>query len=217
MYNTKFIQVLNGVKAGDRVLLSPPFDTQSQDLGGEILSADEKVSAATNAPTAPAPRPSELGPSYTSTPEGQPAVPVAMQAAASIGNGDGAGNGAANGAPGGAAPAGGFDPAEFMKQFDKNGDGQIDETEREAIKTAMAARMGGQGGPGGGFDREEMVKRFDKNGDGELDDEERTAMRASFGQRAPGGRGGRRDGGPNTGTPGAAGRGEARPVAPGTL
>lgn len=216
MYNTKFIQVLNGVNAGDRVLLSPPFDTQSQDLGGEILSADEKVSAATNAPTEPAPRPSELGPSYTSTPEGQPAVPVAMQASAAIENGDDARNGAANNAPGG-APAGGFNPAEFMKQFDKNGDGQIDETEREAIKTAMAARMGSQGGPGGGFDREEMVKRFDKNGDGELDDEERTAMRASFGQRAPGGRGGRRDGGPNTGTPGAAGRGEARPVAPGTL
>lgn len=43
LYNTKYIQILSGVKEGDRVLLSPPFDTQSKDLTGEILAPDEKA------------------------------------------------------------------------------------------------------------------------------------------------------------------------------
>jgi hypothetical protein len=34
---------LSGVKEGDRVLLAPPFDTQSKDLTGEILAPDEKA------------------------------------------------------------------------------------------------------------------------------------------------------------------------------
>lgn len=74
-----------------------------------------------------------------------------------------------------------------MKQFDKNGDGELDETERTAMRETMAARFGAQGGQGrqggqgGGFNREEMMKRFDKNGDGELDESERAAMRAEFG------------------------------------
>jgi HlyD family secretion protein len=43
LYNTKYIQIISGVKEGDRVLLSPPFDTQSKDLTGEILAPDEKA------------------------------------------------------------------------------------------------------------------------------------------------------------------------------
>jgi hypothetical protein len=79
-----------------------------------------------------------------------------------------------------------------MKQFDKNGDGELDEQEREAMRTAMAVRGGGRGG-GPRMSREEMLKRFDKNGDGELDDEERAAMRESQGRR--GGPGDRPQGG----------------------
>ncbi len=43
LYNTKFIEILKGAKEGDRVLLSPPFDTQSKDLAGEILNPEEKA------------------------------------------------------------------------------------------------------------------------------------------------------------------------------
>jgi len=39
--------------------------------------------------------------------------------------------------------------AQFMKQFDTNGDGDIDESEREAIREHFRG-MGGWGGPGGG-------------------------------------------------------------------
>ena len=44
--------------------------------------------------------------------------------------------------------------AQFMKQFDTNGDGDIDETEREAIREHFRG-MGGRGGPGGGPGRGE--------------------------------------------------------------
>jgi Ca2+-binding EF-hand superfamily protein len=75
----------------------------------------------------------------------------------------------------------------MMKEFDKNGDGELDEEERNAMRETLRQRFGGPGGPGGGgrgpgFNREEMLKRFDKNGDGELDEEEREAMRAEFGR-----------------------------------
>ncbi len=51
MYNTKFIQITKGLKEGDRILLSPPFDLQEKDLEGAVLSQEEKVKAAkTNVP-----------------------------------------------------------------------------------------------------------------------------------------------------------------------
>jgi hypothetical protein len=41
MYNTKFIQVSSGLKAGDQVLLAPPFDAKEKDLGGAIFADGE--------------------------------------------------------------------------------------------------------------------------------------------------------------------------------
>jgi hypothetical protein len=80
---------------------------------------------------------------------------------------------------------------EFMKRFDKNGDGKLDETERKAARSAIAKRGGGskgtdrpntdgsnKSGSGGGF-----LKRFDKNGDGKLDETERKAARSAFADR----------------------------------
>lgn len=73
-----------------------------------------------------------------------------------------------------------------MKEFDKNGDGELDEEERVAMRETLRQRFGAIDGPGGGRgqmpNREELLKRFDKNGDGELDEEEREAMRAEFGR-----------------------------------
>ena len=43
LFNTKFIEIVKGVKEGDRVLLAPPFDAQEKDLEGAVLAADEKV------------------------------------------------------------------------------------------------------------------------------------------------------------------------------
>src|SRR6185436_11497414 len=136
MFNTKFIQVANGLKAGDRVLLSPPFDTQEKDLEGSVLAEDEKAKVApTNAPARRA------NPA-TETPAGQPGFgPIAAAGNANPGQPQLAAN---QDAPKG----GGFNREEFMKQFDKNGDGDIDETEREGMRAAMAARFGG-GAPDG--------------------------------------------------------------------
>ncbi|MEI8380819.1 MAG: EF-hand domain-containing protein [Planctomycetota bacterium] len=79
--------------------------------------------------------------------------------------------------PGGSGDGNGPDREAILKRFDKNGDGQLDETERAAARKAMEERGGaGPGnGPGNGPGREEILKRFDKDGDGKLNDEERAA------------------------------------------
>ncbi len=62
--------------------------------------------------------------------------------------------------------------AEFMKRFDKDGDGQISDSEREeGFKTFREERE---------KRREEFMKKFDKDGDGQLSEEERNAVRDSF-------------------------------------
>lgn len=187
LFNTKFVQILSGLEPGERVLLSPPLDTGSRDLEGSLLADSEKArSLATNLP---------------------PAVTTVAAAAAIPPNGAGTGNAgrpAGNGPTergsgprtpnptepalaGGAGGPPGFDRETMMKEFDKNGDGQLDDEERAAMRAVLQQRFGqagfGGGGPRGQMpNREEMLKRFDKNGDGELDDQEREAMRAEFGR-----------------------------------
>ena len=51
MFNTKFIEILDGLKEGDEVLLAPPYDTQARDLEGGMLKPGD-ARAATNAPPA---------------------------------------------------------------------------------------------------------------------------------------------------------------------
>jgi HlyD family secretion protein len=137
MYNTRFIQINSGIQEGDRVLLAPPFDTEDQDLSGAILAAAE-IRSMTNfniaLPEAPARNREGRG-------EGSTAV----------------------GAPGGRAPAvapasepgmaGGAEPVsavaadrapragmgEMMARFDTDGDGQLSETERAAMRETLAA------------------------------------------------------------------------------
>lgn len=181
MFNTKFIQIAKGLEGGEFVLLSPPFDA-AKDIEGGVLEPDEKAKLApTNAPAArPSPAmPDEtpvIGPVASAGPN--PGAPNAMMRRQENG-----GPQAGQGAPGG------FNPEEMLKRFDKNGDGQLDDEERNAMRESLGGQRGA-GGPGG-FNREEMMKRFDKNGDGQLDEEERNAMRESFGgQRGAGGPGG---------------------------
>lgn len=184
MFNTKFIEVTQGLREGDRVLLAPPLETQEKDLEGTVLAEDEKAKAATNLPPRVAP---PAGPPGISPAVGEPVADTGMR-----GQGDDS------------RRRGDFNSEEMMKQFDKDGDGKLDEGERDAMRSAMAARFAGGGRAGRSgtnsgprMDREEMLKRFDKNGDGKLDEEELAAMRESFGgERGGQGRGpGRRSGG----------------------
>jgi len=155
LFNTRFIQLLNGVNEGDRVLLSPPFDTQEKDIEGSILAQGE-VPDLTNMPALPTP---------VRRPNGQPG-------AASTGGAPGAAAGVAGfpapgaAGPGGAgvgqtpgqAPGGQMDREQMRAQmealraeFDKDGDGQLDETERTAMREEMQRRFPAlTGGPGRG-------------------------------------------------------------------
>jgi hypothetical protein len=193
LFNTKFIQIAQGVKEGDRVLLAPPFDTQEGEREGVGLADAEKAKLlSTNAarrtvgPAAAAPAPAGGPPVVAGAPG-----PTPETAAGAPGAGR---ETAPGGREGSAGRRGGPNREEMMKQFDKDGNGELDESEREAMRTAMAARFGGSGGQGGAreggsgerqgqprLSREEMLKQFDKNGDGELDETERAAMRESFG------------------------------------
>ena len=45
MYNTKYIEITEGLKPGDSILLAPPMDSEEKDLGGAIIAAGEAVPA----------------------------------------------------------------------------------------------------------------------------------------------------------------------------
>jgi HlyD family secretion protein len=112
MYNTKFIEVITGLKEGDQILLAPPFDTQDKDLGGAILGEGDK-NTVTNLLAEPRPKINGQDES----------------------NGDARANGDRK--KSGGVTKGGM-PEELRKQFDKNGDGQLDEAERAAMRERFA-------------------------------------------------------------------------------
>ncbi len=148
LYNIKFIEIVSGLKEGDRVLLSPPFDTEEKDLAGAIISNGDKLPTATNLPAAAVAPPGggnerngdlRMG-------EGRRGANGERGPGRNRGEGEaGAGGGAAvggpgggGGGPGGPGGRGGVPRADVMKQFDLNGDGQLDDTE----KAAMLDRFG---------------------------------------------------------------------------
>jgi HlyD family secretion protein len=45
MYNTKFIEITQGLKPGERVLLTPPFELQQRDVEGGVLAEAERTDA----------------------------------------------------------------------------------------------------------------------------------------------------------------------------
>ncbi|MBK5295185.1 MAG: efflux RND transporter periplasmic adaptor subunit [Acidobacteriia bacterium] len=68
-YNTKFIEITSGLKEGDRVLLTPPYDTKEKDLGGAVIADGEKPPPPPqNLPEAPATQPDNLSPRRSSEP-----------------------------------------------------------------------------------------------------------------------------------------------------
>jgi HlyD family secretion protein len=123
LYNSKMIQILDGVREGDRVLLAPPLDTEAKDLSGAIIGIGEALPERN---TNRAPPINEDGPGMTAP---------GAEREPGRGNGGGGGGGGTNGAPR-------FNREEMMKRFDKDGDGQLSESERAAMRE--------QGGGGGG-------------------------------------------------------------------
>ena len=78
----------------------------------------------------------------------------------------------------------------LCKKFDTDGDGTLNEAEREVARAAMKERMGeGRDGPPRPS-KEMLLKRFDADGDGELSEAEREAARAAMKERMGEGRDG---------------------------
>ena len=71
---------------------------------------------------------------------------------------------------------GGFNREEMMKRFDKDGDGELNEEERQAIREEFGNRRG----RGDDQMRQLIMRRYDTNGDGELNEQEREAARPAF-------------------------------------
>lgn len=234
LFNTRFIQIVSGLNEGDRVLLSPPFDAEQRDLEGTVLTAEDRARVtATNpppattssrgAPTGAPDLAATRGPQAAGGPSGPTGSPNAGSSTPpafagnpppnAIAGPDGAApDGAGAGRRGGGQRGGaGFDREAMTRQFDKDGDGQLNEEEQQAMREAMRQRFAAQGGPPG-FDREALTKQFDKDGDGQLNEEEQQAMREAMrqrfsGQGGPGGPGGPGAGGGFGGQGGGGGRG----------
>lgn len=143
MYNNKFIEISSGLKEGDRVLLAPPFDTQEKDLSGAVIGQGDSLpqvdsnqvrhalaeAQGRNGNGADEARPRREGGGRN--PGQQPRGELGAVA-------DNPGGGERR--PRGERGGGNFpNREEMMKQFDKNSDGQLDETER----AAMRERFGG--------------------------------------------------------------------------
>jgi len=128
LFNTKFIEVLDGVEEGDEILLAPPLQMEEINLAGEVFGDDEKISA------------SDLKPDNAALDQMEKSSRPRGNDNGQGGNARQGGQGAGGGGPGG----GGFDREAMMKRLDTDGDGTISEAEREAARKQF---QGGQGRP----------------------------------------------------------------------
>jgi len=132
MFNTKFIEITKGLTEGERVLLSPPFDTQEKEETQEKDQESGGKSVTNAAPPRTIPVPNSIPGPIASE---EPKRPVLAEGAPR---------------PTGERPGGrgGFNQEEMLKRFDKNGDGKLDESERLAMRESFGGgkRPAGQGG-----------------------------------------------------------------------
>jgi hypothetical protein len=140
MYNQRLIEIASGLKEGDRILLSPPFDTQDKDLGGALMAKGDEVPTvdSNQVSRALAPRNgAERGGPGAALPRSPGGAATEVLGGERGANpGDAPRVGRAEGERSGNFP----NREELMKQFDTNGDGELDDTER----AAMRQRFGGQ-------------------------------------------------------------------------
>ena len=66
----------------------------------------------------------------------------------------------------------------LREKYDANGDGELDEEERQTMKNAWAEKWKDHKGRWS-----DIRKQYDKDGDGNLDDEERTAMKKAWAEK----------------------------------
>jgi Ca2+-binding EF-hand superfamily protein len=67
---------------------------------------------------------------------------------------------------------------ELLKRFDRDGDGRLNEQERQLMRQEVQKRSSQDNA--NRPSREEVIKRYDKNGDGRLDAQELAALRAQL-------------------------------------
>jgi HlyD family secretion protein len=168
MYNNKFIEIVSGLEEGNRVLLAPPFDTEGKDLGGALIakggalpqvdSNEVRRTLGTDIGNGDRPRggggvPGRLRGENGGRGIGQPPGPGSDPAVEGAAGGErrgrlGGASGGSGGGPGGGAGGGNFPGREeMMKQFDKNGDGQLDDEERAAMRARFGSRRRGTNAP----------------------------------------------------------------------
>ena len=125
LFNTKFIEVLDGVDAGDAILLAPPLQMEEINLAGEVFGDDEAMTEDQLKPDAKALEKIE---------QSNRSRTNASQSESERGSGQGG--------------YGGFDRDAMMKRLDTDGDGKISDAEREAArKQFQRMQGGGQGRP----------------------------------------------------------------------
>ena len=135
LFNSKRIQVVRGLEVGDRVLLSPPISADAENIDGSVINDDEAISEEDLKPDANALKAIEER--QRQQPRGGQGGPGGGQGGGRQGGGNGPGGG------------GGIDREAMMKRFDTDGDGQLSQTERDAMR-AQCGGGGGRGGQGGG-------------------------------------------------------------------
>jgi HlyD family secretion protein len=132
MFNTKFVEIVKGLNPGDRVLLSPPFDTQEKDLDGAILSPEDRARAATNRPPRQPGRQEPPG----VVPERGPGSPIVSTGPPGSGGGREAQDGQGFPNANASKKQGGPSREDLLKRFDKNGNGKLDEDEIAAMRAS---------------------------------------------------------------------------------
>ena len=139
MFNTKFIEIASGLKEGDEVLLAPPYDLQEKDLGGAIIGKDDQIPQPQPAASvANLTGPNGAGTNAVASTNGAPPMRPGSAERSPRSGPPGENPGPGDRRRGGDRP--GLDRDAMMKRFDKNGDGQLDETERAALRASSGNR-----------------------------------------------------------------------------
>lgn len=157
MYNQKFIEITSGLNAGDRVLLSPPQGLQEKDLGGAIVTQGDAVPVIDSEQAArvlsrtrdngsrgerPGQTVTEAAPARGETIVAQRERDIAL-----VSEEESASGGDRRPRREGTAGANVPNREELLKQFDKNGDGELDEEERAAMRERFGQRRRGTNAP----------------------------------------------------------------------
>jgi HlyD family secretion protein len=152
-YNTKFIQICSGLRDGDQVLLSPPFDTKEKDLGGAIIADDEKLPPGVTNQIARAKVPGkDKGGRDRSRPDSDNIRPIPVVAETDQGSRPRIDDPRLQkGARPGRTEFSGSSTnrAELLKRFDTDGDGKLNATEQAAMERWIALRRGTNSPPNG--------------------------------------------------------------------